>query len=716
MNSSESEGYYRFTRNCELPIRWMSPEAVQFGVFSILSDIWSYGIVLYEIITFGVFPYDGLGDVEVVERVKRKDFSIIEFLPVAARDTIISRLIYQCCQHQWQHRPASLDHIIAILRKNPECVRPFLTDEPPKPNSTIDALRFQPGAGACIMSKNTLASGDPSPSNPVISNPTSDSTHGYPFTTGIRGVLSATGSLGGGGGIGKSLLDHHHHRSTDSFSENISTSVFLSFLSDPPLQNFGRRSHHRRRRHKTADDGCSTRISRYHDIRRGTSCSSSSSSSAYGHTFRSSEQQSFGDHRPTTIEDQPLHPTGGVSGGGGGGGRGDSVSFPMWRKSKTAEEKEKSSRLRNLLFNKQTSVEHGDDNDDDDEHVELIVSKKTTTEYSDPIHAVLNDSYTTVRQLTGDLLKNKSHIENRHEDKNLPLGSRSLSAEHMLLVDYIQKNEKPVHAKSAPDNASSSSAFTAYISQSTSKSAYILLDTDKQFTSVHNYDCQPYQDTLPNGLRVDILRENNYSNSSCKTEVVTRNACHLHTHHNTPSIFRSVLLIFSRSRRKNNSYPPDNLRITKSSVVCQPISSDSIHHTCVTSHLFSTSCPSIFTSPHFPVFNCNASDNTKNNNTNKCSIPSVSYLTTSSSTSERHQQQHQLHHRYPVKNEANRKKTGDCHAPNFVNPVSDTKTTIDCESFNSEQPVSSHHHHLSCIPPTVTSDESVRKSNHSYFV
>ncbi|VDO90542.1 unnamed protein product [Schistosoma mattheei] len=141
MNSSENEGYYRFTRNCELPIRWMSPEAVQFGVFSVHSDIWSYGIVLYEIITFGVFPYDGLGDVEVVERVKRKDFSIIEFLPLAARNTTISRLIYQCCQHQWQHRPASLDHIIAILRKNPDCVRPFLTNEPPKPNSTIDALR-----------------------------------------------------------------------------------------------------------------------------------------------------------------------------------------------------------------------------------------------------------------------------------------------------------------------------------------------------------------------------------------------------------------------------------------------------------------------------------------------------------------------------------------------------------------------------------------------
>lgn len=73
----------------ELPIRWMSPEAVQFGVFSIQSDIWSFGITLYEIITFGVFPYNGLGDVEVVERVKRMEFSITEFLPPQALNTVV---------------------------------------------------------------------------------------------------------------------------------------------------------------------------------------------------------------------------------------------------------------------------------------------------------------------------------------------------------------------------------------------------------------------------------------------------------------------------------------------------------------------------------------------------------------------------------------------------------------------------------------------------
>ncbi|TNN04807.1 tyrosine kinase [Schistosoma japonicum] len=95
--------------------------------------------------------------------------------------------------------------------------------------------------------------------NPAVYNTTSDGTHGYPVSSGIRGVLSATGSLGG---TGKSPSAHH---SADSFSENLNTSAFLSFFSDVPLQNLGRR------RHKTADS--STTACRYHGIRRGTSSS-----------------------------------------------------------------------------------------------------------------------------------------------------------------------------------------------------------------------------------------------------------------------------------------------------------------------------------------------------------------------------------------------------------------------------------------------------------
>lgn len=53
-----------------LPVRWMSPESLADGVFTTKSDVWSLGVTLWELATFGSFPYQGLSNSEVVERVK----------------------------------------------------------------------------------------------------------------------------------------------------------------------------------------------------------------------------------------------------------------------------------------------------------------------------------------------------------------------------------------------------------------------------------------------------------------------------------------------------------------------------------------------------------------------------------------------------------------------------------------------------------------------
>ena len=64
-----SRDYYKLGEKSVLPIRWMPPEAIVFSKFSTQSDIWSFGIVLWEIFSGGAQPYYTLSNEEVIEYV-----------------------------------------------------------------------------------------------------------------------------------------------------------------------------------------------------------------------------------------------------------------------------------------------------------------------------------------------------------------------------------------------------------------------------------------------------------------------------------------------------------------------------------------------------------------------------------------------------------------------------------------------------------------------
>ena len=53
-----------------LPVRWMSPESLTDGLFTPASDIWSYGVLLYEMITFGSFPFQGMSNNQVLRSAR----------------------------------------------------------------------------------------------------------------------------------------------------------------------------------------------------------------------------------------------------------------------------------------------------------------------------------------------------------------------------------------------------------------------------------------------------------------------------------------------------------------------------------------------------------------------------------------------------------------------------------------------------------------------
>lgn len=62
---------YTARLGAKFPIKWTAPEAAMYGKFSIKSDVWSYGILLYELVTHGSIPYAGMHNKEVIDHVQR---------------------------------------------------------------------------------------------------------------------------------------------------------------------------------------------------------------------------------------------------------------------------------------------------------------------------------------------------------------------------------------------------------------------------------------------------------------------------------------------------------------------------------------------------------------------------------------------------------------------------------------------------------------------
>ncbi|KAG5835609.1 hypothetical protein ANANG_G00245800 [Anguilla anguilla] len=128
----DPEGTYT-TSGGKIPIRWTAPEAIAYRKFTSASDVWSFGIVMWEVMAFGERPYWDMSNHEVMKAINEA------FRLPAPMDcpSTVYQLMLQCWLQDRSKRPRFAD-IVSLLDKllrSPESLKTIADFDPGKGRS-----------------------------------------------------------------------------------------------------------------------------------------------------------------------------------------------------------------------------------------------------------------------------------------------------------------------------------------------------------------------------------------------------------------------------------------------------------------------------------------------------------------------------------------------------------------------------------------------------
>ncbi|XP_068509042.1 fibroblast growth factor receptor 3 isoform X7 [Syngnathus scovelli] len=141
--------YYKKTTNGRLPVKWMAPEALFDRVYTHQSDVWSYGVLLWEIFTLGGSPYPGIPVEELFKLLKeghRMD-----------KPANCTHELYMIMRECWHAVPSHRPTFRQLVEDHDRVLSMTSTDE--YLDLSVPLEQYSP---ACQDSNSTCSSGDDS--------------------------------------------------------------------------------------------------------------------------------------------------------------------------------------------------------------------------------------------------------------------------------------------------------------------------------------------------------------------------------------------------------------------------------------------------------------------------------------------------------------------------------------------------------------------------
>ncbi|XP_039602996.1 ephrin type-B receptor 4a-like isoform X1 [Polypterus senegalus] len=121
LEENSSDPTYTSSLGGKIPIRWTAPEAIAFRKFTSSSDVWSYGIVMWEVMSFGERPYWDMSNQDVINAIEQ-DYRLP---PPPDCPTSLHQLMLDCWQKERNARPRFTQIVSALdkLIRNPASLK-----------------------------------------------------------------------------------------------------------------------------------------------------------------------------------------------------------------------------------------------------------------------------------------------------------------------------------------------------------------------------------------------------------------------------------------------------------------------------------------------------------------------------------------------------------------------------------------------------------------